>query len=265
MPIASTTLPGRVLGVVTLLLGLAASALAVRAQEAATPVPVVAVTPAPLEPHPARIQAGTCDALAEVTSPLGDVRTADAQTLESLGAVGLSSTTLETPLDDLLVIPQAITVHESAVNLERLLVCGEVIGAPTDGQVVVALQELDGSGYRGEAVLEEVGDGTTTVSVVLMVVEAERAAAPGATPATAAEFQVGTVAATTEDNVRLRAEPTTDAEIVDALAAGTQLQVIGGPEEAEGYTWYEVTVLDSPEPVRGWVAADFVESVTDAD
>ena len=77
------------------------------------------------------------------------------------------------------------------------------------------------------------------------------------------EFAFGATLTTTTENLRLRAEPTVDAEALQTLPQGTQLQVISGPEQAEGFDWYEVEVLDTEESVSGWVAtsADFVDAV----
>jgi hypothetical protein len=53
--------------------------------------------------------------------------------------------------------------------------------------------------------------------------------------------------------VRLRSDPTTNAEIVRELSTGDELCVLGGPEEAAGFVWYRV---DSGKR-KGWVAGRF--------
>jgi uncharacterized protein YgiM (DUF1202 family) len=61
----------------------------------------------------------------------------------------------------------------------------------------------------------------------------------------------------------MRAEPSTEADVVDQLALGIELEVIGGPEEAEEYTWYQVQVT-SEGGSSGWVAADFLDGLEEA-
>lgn len=63
------------------------------------------------------------------------------------------------------------------------------------------------------------------------------------------------------DGLRMRATPSLSGQILTELAAGTRVQIIGGPVRRDGYTWYEVArparlwdALDST-AVGGWVAA----------
>jgi spore germination protein YaaH len=63
------------------------------------------------------------------------------------------------------------------------------------------------------------------------------------------------------DGLRLRASPSLSGEILTELAAGTRIQIIGGPVRRDGYTWYQVArparSWDAIEPTAGggWVAA----------
>jgi hypothetical protein len=86
----------------------------------------------------------------------------------------------------------------------------------------------------------------------------------------------GSVVRVTAEGVRIRAEPSTSAELVSTVGAG-QLLALGpgfyeavGPVEADGHPWYPVAILDhatlpplSIGPMvamrGGWVAGDFVE------
>jgi quercetin dioxygenase-like cupin family protein/uncharacterized protein YgiM (DUF1202 family) len=71
---------------------------------------------------------------------------------------------------------------------------------------------------------------------------------------------VGTIVTTNVADLNMRAEPSTEADVVDQLALGIELEVIGGPEEAEEYTWYQVQVT-SGGGSSGWVAADFLDGL----
>ena len=73
------------------------------------------------------------------------------------------------------------------------------------------------------------------------------------------EIGVGATVVTTSDSVNVRAEATTSADAVDQLAAGVELTIIGGPEEADDFTWWQVEF----DGVEGWVAEDFI-SLPDA-
>ncbi|HVL25163.1 MAG TPA: SH3 domain-containing protein, partial [Thermomicrobiales bacterium] len=80
----------------------------------------------------------------------------------------------------------------------------------------------------------------------------------GAETTPAAEAATGALVTVNADNVNLRAEPNTSADVVDQLAAGVELEVIGGPEEGEGYTWWHVRVT-SQGGAEGWIASDFFD------
>lgn len=63
---------------------------------------------------------------------------------------------------------------------------------------------------------------------------------------------------TVTEDLNLRSGPTTQEEnVVTTLDAGTELTVLSGPEEAEGYTWWEV--LDEATSNQGYVVEDFIE------
>ncbi len=72
------------------------------------------------------------------------------------------------------------------------------------------------------------------------------------------EIGVGAPVVTNTDTINLRAEPTIDAEAIDQLGAGVELTVIGGPEDADDFTWWQVEVTGSEGPIQGWLAADFI-------
>jgi len=71
------------------------------------------------------------------------------------------------------------------------------------------------------------------------------------------DFAVGDFVMVVEGGVNMRAEATTGSDILVELEGGDVLEITGGPEEADGYVWYEVIVSDTGEV--GWVASDFLE------
>lgn len=81
----------------------------------------------------------------------------------------------------------------------------------------------------------------------------------GGSPDSFTEIAVGAPVVTNTDTVNLRAEPSTAADAVDQLDEGTSLTVIGGPEEADDFTWWQVQVDDTD--AEGWVAVDFIDLV----
>jgi hypothetical protein len=273
-----------VLAILTVVAGSLISVVTISAQNGATPP---AAAPDQVAPHPVHIHFGTCEALGDVVYPLGDVTSANVAvspvTQTNVGAtpgaspgatrateivVAESATTVEASLDELLDDQHAINVHESAENIDNYIACGDLTGSVVDGSLMVELRQLNASRYTGQAILTDAGNSTTNVTVVILRVGVDTADAPGATPAVSAqpvdgEFSVGTIVATTDDNVRMRVEPNTDADILFTLAAATQLEITGGPEVADGYIWYEVEALDEDELTIGWVAGDFLEVVED--
>jgi hypothetical protein len=85
---------------------------------------------------------------------------------------------------------------------------------------------------------------------------------PDATPVASSPSDVGgdgyprgTTVQVVADAVRVRSAPGTDADLLGVLPRDTRATVIGGPTDADGYTWYEV---DGPD-AGGWVAAGDAE------
>jgi SH3 domain-containing protein len=71
-----------------------------------------------------------------------------------------------------------------------------------------------------------------------------------------AVYEAGTNVVVIESDVNMRDAPSTSGEIVETLARDTALVVTGGPEEADGYSWYQV---EDPETgLEGFVASNFL-------
>ena len=136
------------------------------------------------ESHPAHIHEGSCPEVGDVVYPLNNLEPGGAEASPVAGPEGASATPwgetagedvvassttdVEASLDDILSGERAINVHESNENIQTYIACGNLTGEPENGVLEVELQEVDGSGYVGEAYLTDNGDGTTTVTVELM-------------------------------------------------------------------------------------------------
>lgn len=83
--------------------------------------------------------------------------------------------------------------------------------------------------------------------------------ATSAGSSTASQFSAGDPVRVTDGPLQLRAAAGTSAQIIEALAIGTRLIVIGGPEANGDHQWYDVQVIGRPG--RGWVAGTFCESI----
>jgi quercetin dioxygenase-like cupin family protein len=77
------------------------------------------------------------------------------------------------------------------------------------------------------------------------------------------QIGIGATVLTTSGNLNLRAEPSTTANAITQLEAGVELTVIGGPEDADDYTWWQVRGVEDTS-LEGWLASEFLELVTGA-
>jgi len=76
------------------------------------------------------------------------------------------------------------------------------------------------------------------------------------TPRQELTFTVGETVITTEDKVNLRAEPSTNADIIEELPAGTALEITGEKVDGGGHTWYPVK--DPETGKEGYVVVDYL-------
>lgn len=204
----------------------------------------------PEELRPARIIAGTCANLEATTAfPLFDVGTNQvADDVERAGArsavpVQMSATTVRSALADLLDERHAIVVAASADD-DTTIACGDIGGLVMGNDLALGLQERNGSGASGVAWLRGDGDATLVYLFVGLGLS-------GAAAGVAAGDSVVVVGA----DVNLRAEPTTDGEVVAVIPEGTVLTVSGPADSG----WIPVTVPESGE--RGYVAAQYLAAV----
>ena len=149
-------------------LGVVATSRSLGAQDA---------SPVPEPGHPAHIHSGTCATLGDVVFPLSDL-TAQGGTATPMAGMATpvgdmsnvhaqSVTVVQADLATILGAEHAINVHESAENIGNYIACGDITGTQTGGSLQIELQELNASGFQGGALLQDNGDGTTTVTVWL--------------------------------------------------------------------------------------------------
>ncbi len=132
-------------------------------------------TPTAATAHPAHIHGGTCGVLGDILYPLNDLvppgtgaATAEAGQIEST-----STTTIQLPdrphndFEHFVASGYALNVHLSADEIGTYIACGDISGQVVGNELQIELQELNGSGYQGQATLKDNGDGTMTVIVVL--------------------------------------------------------------------------------------------------
>ncbi len=74
------------------------------------------------------------------------------------------------------------------------------------------------------------------------------------------ESATGKVVTTNTDSVNMRAEASVNADVVDQLGQDVELEVIGGPVEADDYVWYQVRVTEEGGS-EGWVAGEFLDGI----
>jgi cytoskeletal protein RodZ len=60
--------------------------------------------------------------------------------------------------------------------------------------------------------------------------------------------------------LNLRQQPTTSARVVDSIKEGTELLVIEGPSESDGYVWWK---LRAPDGTEGWGATNWLTLKTE--
>jgi hypothetical protein len=80
----------------------------------------------------------------------------------------------------------------------------------------------------------------------------------GGEPVDYLAFQVGDVYIITEEgeNLNLRVGPSTNETIIDKLQPGMYVEIIDGPTNADGYTWWKLRLLAGLDTLEGWAVED---------
>lgn len=83
----------------------------------------------------------------------------------------------------------------------------------------------------------------------------QRPGGDAAAPVAGGGLAEGGTATVNTDGVNLRAEPSTSADVVSVIANGTVVTISGASQDADGYTWWPITLDDG---TTGWIVADFL-------
>ncbi len=87
---------------------------------------------------------------------------------------------LDVPLEELRASAYAINVHESADAIDRYVACGAIGGVVMDNELVIGLQELNGSGTAGIVRLRAEGERTEVTVYLTQGASGGQAQAPEA-------------------------------------------------------------------------------------
>jgi hypothetical protein len=100
--------------------------------------------------HPVHIHAGTCDDLGDVVFPLEDVEE------------GMSQSTVEASLDEILAADHAINVHLSVDEMDVYVACGDIAMAEEEEDDAVTDEEDDAVAEDDEEVVTDDEDDAVT-------------------------------------------------------------------------------------------------------
>ena len=185
------------------------------------------------------------DEVAEEDEPPSDGTSGDT-------SEGLAAGTLVTALDDNVNIREsasieATVVEQVAVGVEMTILSGPVAAEDFTWYEV----EINSSGATGWVAEDFISSGEEAAAE-----ETEEVEASG-TPAATVDFAVGDAVVVNDTSVRIRTDASTTAEVLDTLDLGQTLTIIGGPEEADDFIWYEVESEGGE--LSGWVVSGFLE------
>jgi quercetin dioxygenase-like cupin family protein len=72
------------------------------------------------------------------------------------------------------------------------------------------------------------------------------------------ELAAGVIAVANDDGVRVRDNPGTDTNVVNALANGTRVRITGESQEVDGIVWWPIEGVDDP-TIVGWASGEFLD------
>lgn len=152
-----------------------------------------------------------------------------------------------------LLIPfLAIVITGGLFYMLATMLGGGVIPTPTPTTLAVA--------QPGEATFTPTPEPVTPTPTPEPATPTPEQPTPTPTPP-ADVMQVGSKATVNaEAGLRVRSGPGTNFDLVITLPYGMVVDIIGGPERADNYTWWQIE-FSTPEgdKQQGWVAGDFLD------
>ena len=197
------------------------------------------------------------------TAPVESTPTPESDATPSDGTSGttggIPAGTVVTALEDNVNIREDASVDAEVVEQVAADVELTIVSGPVDADDYTWYEvEINSSGASGWVVED------------FIVVPGEAEATPEATeeateeangtPEAEVDFAEGDAVVVNDDGVRIRVDASTEGEVVDTLAEGTELTIVSGPEEANDYIWYEVETADGE--ITGWIVSDFLDAAT---
>ena len=169
-----------------------------------------------LDLHPAHTHEGTCvqpGAIVSTLSPVSSAYVVDGESMvvpEIVGSpngipVEYSSTTLPAPLSQIIAGQYIVDVKVSEEDQGNSVACGEIGGLMLGtADLPIGMWPVGDSGHYGTAWLHDNGDGTTNLSIALIVAGGPPSAETGATIPVSIQnfaFEPSTIAARAGDTI----------------------------------------------------------------
>jgi hypothetical protein len=195
--------------------------------------------------HLAFIYTGTCAERGDVAYPLTPILSTEFATPEAAAGAATANraassvTTLDVALAALLAAPHAIAVQHGEAGTGQSIVCGDIGGVVTNGDLAVGLQEVDESGDVGLAVLHTAGSGITVTVYLVHALAADSTTPDGGIiavsvtltdtriAATQTTFRVGVAYAFVVSNLS-----TIENELLIAVRGETDHPLVAGNDQA---------------------------------
>jgi quercetin dioxygenase-like cupin family protein len=166
---------------------------------------------------------------------------------------GLAPGTVVTALEDNLNIRESASTDADVVEQVAAGVELTIVSGPEEAEDYTWYEvEINDSGLTGWTVADFLSGGAAEAETP----EATEAAEESGTPEAEVAFAEGDAVVVTDSSVRLRTDPSVDADVIGTLEEGQELTITGGPEEADDYTWYQVESADGA--ISGWTVGDFL-------
>ncbi|MGE5123495.1 MAG: DUF3160 domain-containing protein, partial [Acidobacteriaceae bacterium] len=77
---------------------------------------------------------------------------------------------------------------------------------------------------------------------------------PAGSPSDVLAFRIGDIYLITQagDNLNVRQLPSRNAQILGKFRTGNYVEIIDGPRQADGFTWWKIQLAEGSQPLTGW-------------